>query len=102
MGVQAVGEAVALKTFGAILLGNDVWLLSGVKESPQAKGMVYMPVCVDNGVQGCLAPGPDSIVDGLRVLGEARVEDIPLRRSFLSLRAERSNLPFNERIPSRR
>ena len=74
MGVQAVGEAVALKTFRAILLGNDVWLLSGVKESPQAKGMVDMPVCVDDGMQGCLAPGPDSIVDGLSVLGEARVD----------------------------
>jgi hypothetical protein len=71
MGVQVVGETVALKTFRAILLGNDVWLLSGVKESPQAEGMVYMPVGVDSGMQWCLAPGPDSIVDGLRVLCEA-------------------------------
>jgi hypothetical protein len=74
MGVQAVGEAVALKPFGAILLGNDVGLLSGIKESPQAKGMVYMPVGVDDGMEWCLAPGPDSIVDGLSVLGEARVD----------------------------
>jgi hypothetical protein len=43
-------EAIALKAFGAILLGNDVGLLSGIKESPQAKGMVYMPVCVNNGM----------------------------------------------------
>jgi hypothetical protein len=69
-----VGEAVALKTFGTILLGNDVGLLSGIKESPQAKGMVYMPVCIDDGMQGYLAPGPDSIVDGLSVLSEARVD----------------------------
>src|SRR4029434_3991257 len=49
MGVQGVREAVALKPCVAILLGNDVGLLSGIKESPQAKGMVYMPVGVDDG-----------------------------------------------------
>jgi hypothetical protein len=74
MGVQAVGEAVALKPCGAILLGNDVGLLSGVQERPQAEGMVDMPVSVNSGMQGCLTPRPDRMVDGLRILGEARVD----------------------------
>src|SRR4029453_1918774 len=68
MGVQAVGEAVALKPCGAILLGNDVGLLSGVQERPQAEGMVDMPVSVNSGMQGCLTPRPDRMVDGLRIL----------------------------------
>jgi hypothetical protein len=69
-----VGEAVALETCGAILLGNDVWVLSGVEESPQTKGMVDMPMGVDGRMQWGVVPGSDSTVDRLRVLGEARVD----------------------------
>jgi hypothetical protein len=96
MGVQAVGEAVALKPFRAILLGNDVGLLSGVKESPQAEGMVYMPVGVDSGMQWCWAPGPDSIVDGLSVLGEARVDKE--QTSFGSQRVSIDERPMQQEV----
>src|SRR5215510_1549052 len=75
MGVQTVGEAVALKTFRAILLGNDVGPLAGVEERPEAKGMVDMAMRIDNCMQRGRAPGANSLIDGLAVARKARVDE---------------------------
>jgi hypothetical protein len=55
-GEISLGEVVALKVPGAILLGNDLGTLSCVEERTEAKSMVSITVRVVNGVQRGLTP----------------------------------------------
>src|SRR5262249_26454319 len=73
--VQAMGQAVTLKTRGTILLGNDLRSLSGLQEGAQTKGMICMTMRVDHGMQRRLTPGARGGIDGLTGLGASWVDD---------------------------
>ena len=47
--VEAGRELVALEAFYALLLGDDVWRLSGIEPGPKTKRVVEVAVRIDRG-----------------------------------------------------